>query len=153
MDTWLREWWTQVPWFPQISPHSMSRRGGIGWGMVAWCVYKTECGQETLEEGHKLKWPCLSVGGVPLVLLMCQLALLRGSIHAPTYTDTSRYTYNIPEYVLHENYDPYYPSLPCFVVKFGGIKAPGFIAPWVKYPWILLNFILYLSSPTSYLSK
>ena len=42
----------------------MSRRGGIGWSMVAGCVYKTECGQETLGGGRKLKWPCLSVGGV-----------------------------------------------------------------------------------------
>jgi hypothetical protein len=61
--------------------------------------------------------------------LMCQLALLRGSIHALTYPDSSRYTYNMSKYALHAKYDPYYPSLPWFVVKFEGIKVPGFITP------------------------
>jgi len=65
MDTWLREWWAPVFWFPQISPQSMSRRGNIGWYIVAGVVYEAGGRPEILQGGHRLKWTHLSVGGVP----------------------------------------------------------------------------------------
>ena len=42
IEFWLREWWSQVPCFPQILSLSMSRGADMGWDTVSESVYETE---------------------------------------------------------------------------------------------------------------